>query len=55
LGFGKTEIFFQKGLDTLSGHAITDLPVGQNEYRADINIRRSGGGRFLHPFIPSRR
>jgi hypothetical protein len=29
--FGKTEIFFLLGLDKAETHAVTDLPVGQNQ------------------------
>jgi hypothetical protein len=29
LGFGKTEIFFQTGLDRVKSNGSADLPVGQ--------------------------
>jgi hypothetical protein len=41
LGFGKTEIFLQRGLDSEFIDQLTDLPAGQSAGLSDVARRAS--------------
>jgi hypothetical protein len=47
LGFGKTEIFLQKGLDRPQLQGRTDLPVGPNQSRG-YHLNSIDAGFCLH-------